>query len=385
TLILKKLITSIYLFNDKHLQMHTFLFFSPILNCSVTVSVMKEYNLRRHFHTKHGLTQELKDRLQSQQNMFTKASGRSDAVLKASFTVTEEIARAAKCFSEGAFLKHCMLKVCEQMCPDQMQAFNSISQTRKTIANQVKELADSLTAQLAEVTTDNTDTAQLSIFIRGVNNDLTVSEELLDVSALHNTTGRDMFEAVERSLVGLTTDGTSATCGGKTGLVGLIKEKLNRSNCLTPLITYHCIIHQEALCGKLLELDNIMATVVKTFDRHFSDFRTHAPHFQDFYHLLPPALMPQLRLHGACVLFMFGSTYLCKQLFSVMNLNKTKHRLCLTDDNLHAVSRIATAQNIKPDIDGLTFGKRCQTSGQKTNRYTPSDITWRQKNILKKP
>uniref|UniRef100_A0A3Q3W3Z6 HAT C-terminal dimerisation domain-containing protein n=1 Tax=Mola mola TaxID=94237 RepID=A0A3Q3W3Z6_MOLML len=139
-----------------------------------------------------------------------------------------------------------------------VHSFNSISLTRNTIAKRVKELADCLTAQL----TEETHSYLLSIFIRGVNNDLTVSEELLDVSALHNTTGRDMFEAVERSLVGLTTDGTSATCGGKTGLVGLIKEKLNRSNCLTPLITYHCIIHQE--CGKVLELDNIMATVVKT-------------------------------------------------------------------------------------------------------------------------
>jgi len=69
--------------------------------CSVG---MNEYNLRRHFDTKHGAKypqfshqekhktfQELKGRLLSQQNLFTKATAKNDAAVQASFIVAEEI------------------------------------------------------------------------------------------------------------------------------------------------------------------------------------------------------------------------------------------------------------------------------------------------------
>ena len=45
--------------------------------------------------------------------------------------------------------------------------------------------------------------------------------------------------------------------GSKIGLVGLLRA--NGINC----ITLHCVIHQEALCGKVLKMMNVMQSVVK--------------------------------------------------------------------------------------------------------------------------
>ena len=100
---------------------------------------------------KQQIVQKLKGGLQSQQKMFTKAVAKNEAAVTASFIVAEEIARASKSFSEGAFLKQCMLKVCEQMCPDQIQNLKNVSLSRNTIADRVKELAGDLATQLPGV------------------------------------------------------------------------------------------------------------------------------------------------------------------------------------------------------------------------------------------
>ena len=75
-----------------------------------------------------------------------------------------------------------------------------------------------------------------------------------------------------------------------------------------------------------------------------------------------PGAIPQLRLYVARTLSMFGSTYLCEQLFSVMKINKTSHRSRLTDEHLQSILRISITQNLTPNINELVANKRCQTS-----------------------
>jgi len=70
------------------------------------------------------------------------------------------------------------------------------------------------------------------------------------------------------------------------------------------------------------------------------------------------------KLHALALRFvaMFGTTFVCEQMFSVMNLNKSKSRSCLSEASLEAILRIATAKSIVPNIGKLVAAKRCQKS-----------------------
>ena len=76
--------------------------------------------------------------------------------------------------------------------------------------------------------TDQTDTAQLAIFIRGVDSNFDVFEELLSIASLKDhTTGEDMFKALKNvmeiydlrfeNLAGVATDGAPSVIGKHSG------------------------------------------------------------------------------------------------------------------------------------------------------------------------
>ncbi|CAH2003664.1 unnamed protein product [Acanthoscelides obtectus] len=100
--------------------------------------------------------------------------------------------------------------------------------------------------------TDLFDISQLVIFIRTIQDDFSVAEEMLDLIPLHGTTkGTDIFEAVNK-LVSDYRGFDKCSC-----IVRLLKQ--NSINC--PMI--HCIVHQESLCGKSLRQINVMKVAVK--------------------------------------------------------------------------------------------------------------------------
>jgi hypothetical protein len=62
---------------------------------------------------------------------------------------------------------------------------------------------------------------------------------------------------------------------------------------------------------------------------------------------------------------MFGSTYVCEWLFSIMQRNKAHERLWLTDTRLSMVTKVISAQDLKSKIHTLAANKRCQISWKK--------------------
>ena len=75
----------------------------------------------------------MKRSLVSQQTMFTKAKSQSEAAVKASFIVVAEIAKSVQSFNEGEFVKKCMVKICDLVCPDKRQAFLNVGLSRNTV------------------------------------------------------------------------------------------------------------------------------------------------------------------------------------------------------------------------------------------------------------
>ena len=124
--------------------------------------------------------------------------------------------------------------------------------------------------------TDATDTAQLVVFIRGIDSKFNLTEELANLHSLNDTTtGVDIFKAVMKeidaiglklhNLCGVTTDGAPSMTGREKGLVALLeKERINSGSSTMKLVKVHCIIHQENLCSKSLRIQNEMEIVVKT-------------------------------------------------------------------------------------------------------------------------
>ena len=121
--------------------------------------------------------------------------------------------------------------------------------------------------------TDEEDTAQLLIFIRGINRNFVITKELLGLESMKDTTtGKDLFEhavhCVEKKnfswnkIASITTDGAKAFTGKNMGVVKLLKKKLKAEDANSDVMSFHCILHQESLCKAAQDLRHVIDPIV---------------------------------------------------------------------------------------------------------------------------
>ena len=270
------------------------------LICKDTVSVFNEYNLKRHFNTKHagysvGLSAEQKlqkssnmiKQLTEQQSVFTKTLLTHSTATEASYFISYKISQRNKPFADGEFIKSCMVDAARLVCPEVRNRFENISLSTNTVMRRVQDVSKDILRQLRSAcndfiwyslaldeSNDVQDIAQVLIFIRGVRSDFSITEELLSVEQLKGTTtGENLCECVIKcvqeagsqwsKLASITTDGTPALTGKNKGMISLLRKKIKEDCPQHDMWKFHYIIHQESLCKSTLKLCHVINTLVK--------------------------------------------------------------------------------------------------------------------------
>ncbi|KAF6017168.1 hypothetical protein EB796_024498 [Bugula neritina] len=273
------------------------------LECNTTVKTMKRSNAKSHYEIKHGQTYNQmnpefrKERVaslissrQRQQSLMRRPTDDNKKALLVGSKIAYLINKKGKLFMDGQIIKECIEIAADTMCDNEQakQVFQKISLSRPTITRRTEQLSANIQAQLEDrmkgflaysialdESTDKVGTAQLSIFIRGVDKNLIVTEDLLALRSMTGTTtGKDIYNEIMATiktkylalekLSAIVTDGAPSMNGVRNGFTTLLLNKI-REEKISPLpLAFHCIIHQENLAAKILRMDNVLQVVKET-------------------------------------------------------------------------------------------------------------------------
>ncbi|KAJ8896399.1 hypothetical protein PR048_001743 [Dryococelus australis] len=223
--------------------------------------------------------------------MFKNPKGDCEASVRVSYAIAELIAKLiaknCKYYSDSEFVKQCLVKTAEIVCFEKVKNFRNISLSRNTIAERVDDITHNLNEQLlvkaksfvafsiaVDESTDVSGKAQVSVFIRACDKYLNIIEELLRIVSLQNTTTvEDIFEEVYRllerfnlplsKLVCVATHGAPSMMGKHNGFIARLLVKQKEVFPESKLHHIHCIIHQEVLCSKTVQMEHILKYVKK--------------------------------------------------------------------------------------------------------------------------
>ncbi|KAK1338958.1 hypothetical protein QTO34_019627 [Cnephaeus nilssonii] len=225
----------------------------------------------------------------SQSNSILKFMKGSTNLTSASLSIAHAIPQHGKALSEGEFIKETLLRCAPVLFHDMqnkdaiIKRISELPLSRNIIKDRIMRLNTNIQHQLKrdirkckyfsislDETTDVTSHAQLAIIGR-YSDGLTMREELIKlVSVSTSKSGSEICKVVTQTFrdlsidiskgVSVMTDGAPNMVGEKVGFVKLFTEAIGH-----PIVPFHCIIHQEALCAKagFTDLNDLMSVVTK--------------------------------------------------------------------------------------------------------------------------
>ena len=232
---------------------------------------------------------QLKANLKKQQCLFIGPTKKANAATEASFKVAHILTKHKKPYTDGGMVKEAMTAVADTLFKDHkskteiMSAIADVQLGANTVARRVSALSADAVGQLerdmikckwfsiqCDESVDAADTAQMAVFVRMVFEDASTREEFLTLLPLKTTTrGVDIYNVVKKyfvehnvpieKLVSITTDGAPAMTGRHSGFIALCKADPD----FPKIVNYHCIIHQQAICAKVMRFDHVMTPVIK--------------------------------------------------------------------------------------------------------------------------
>uniref|UniRef100_A0A3Q3QYD0 HAT C-terminal dimerisation domain-containing protein n=1 Tax=Monopterus albus TaxID=43700 RepID=A0A3Q3QYD0_MONAL len=194
-----------------------------------------------------------------------------------------------KSHSDGEYAKTFMLDVANDLfddfsdkdkiikqIKDMSLSANTVHDCTIMMANQVEETqvkainAAPYFSLALDESTDLSHLSQFSVSARYAAGDTLHEESLAVLPIKRSTRGEDLFKSFTEfakekhlpmdKLISVCTDGAPCMVGKNRGFVGLLREHENRS-----ILSFHCILHQEALCAQMCgeQLGEVMSLVIQ--------------------------------------------------------------------------------------------------------------------------
>lgn len=194
------------------------------------IAVFKDYNLNCRYETTHAekyknltdaewaqTSEALLAKIENQQGLFTKLYTSRHGAAQTSYVISHKIAKNSKPFSDGEFIKECLVGSAAIICPEIKEPFENVPLSRRTVTRRIEDIVGNLE---------------------------------------HEHLKWD-------KLAGVKTDGCPNLTGKNDGLLKRIQDKVTEMNPEQKLVFLHCIIHQGVLCKSVIKINHVTDVVTK--------------------------------------------------------------------------------------------------------------------------